>query len=65
MREKFGLGENEIVIGSLGNIRLAKGYDILLQAAALLENSEWSFRFAIAGGGKEKDVLLNNLLALR
>ena len=65
MREKFGWGENEIVVGSLGNIRLAKGYDVLLQTAALLEKSDWSFRFVIAGGGKEKDDLLTNLLALR
>jgi len=46
-------------------IRLAKGYDVLLQTAALLEKSDWSFRFVIAGGGKEKDDLLTNLLALR
>jgi glycosyltransferase involved in cell wall biosynthesis len=65
LREKFGWDENEIVVGSLGNIRLAKGYDILLQAAALLQNSERSFRFVIAGGGKQKDNLLNNLLELR
>lgn len=65
LRLKYGWDNDDIVIGSLGNIRSAKGYDILLKAAALLEKSEWSFRFVIAGGGKKGDDLLNNLLALR
>lgn len=65
LRLKYGWGENDIIIGSLGNIRLAKGYDILLQAATLLEKSERSYRFVIAGSGKKKDDLLSNLLQLR
>ena len=40
LRSKYGWSEDEIIIGSLGNIRPAKGYDILLKAAALLENSD-------------------------
>lgn len=63
LREKYGWGENEIIIGSLGNIRPAKGYDILLKAAALLERSEHSYRFVIAGQGK--GALYDSLLVLR
>lgn len=54
LRQQFGWAENEIIIGSLGNIRSAKGYDILLQAAALLKKSTCSYRFVIAGQGSGK-----------
>ena len=63
LRLKFGWSEDDIIIGSLGNIRPAKGYDILLKAAALLEQSSYSYRFVIAGQGKGK--LFEDLLALR
>lgn len=63
LREKYGWSDNEILIGSLGNIRPAKGYDILLKAAALLERSDYSYRFVIAGQGK--GALYDELLALR
>jgi glycosyltransferase involved in cell wall biosynthesis len=63
LRERFGWRADDIVIGSLGNIRPAKGYDILLQAANLLKESPHSFRFVIAGQWKGK--LYDDLLALR
>lgn len=63
LRQKFGWPENDIVIGSLGNIRPAKGYDILLRAAALLQKSPNSYRFVIAGQGMGK--LYEELLLLR
>jgi glycosyltransferase involved in cell wall biosynthesis len=49
LRQKFGWAEDEIIVGSLGNIRPAKGYDILLRAAALLGQGSHSYRFVIAG----------------
>lgn len=52
LRVRFGWNESDIVVGSLGNIRPAKGYDILLEAASLLKASPVTFRFAIAGQGK-------------
>lgn len=61
--EKFGWDSGTVVVGSLGNIRLAKGYDILLHAAALLKSSSIPFRFVIAGQGKTG--LLDSLLELR
>jgi len=63
LRQKYGWPENEIIIGSLGNIRSAKGYDILLRAAALLENSPHSCRFVIAG--QSNSSLIDELLTLR
>jgi len=63
LRDKYGWSEKEIIIGSLGNIRPAKGYDILLKAAALLVRSDYSYRFVIAGQGKGK--LYDQLLVLR
>jgi glycosyltransferase involved in cell wall biosynthesis len=63
LRSKYGWRNDEIIIGSLGNIRPAKGYDILLKAAALLESSSHSYRFVIAG--QEKGALYDELLALR
>jgi len=63
LREKYGWSDDEVVIGSLGNIRPAKGYDILLRAAALLEKSPRSCRFVIAGQGK--GPLYDELLQLR
>ncbi len=63
LRQKYGWHTDEIIIGSLGNIRPAKGYDILLNAAALLKQGTHSCRFVIAGQGK--GTLYNELLALR
>lgn len=52
LRQKYGWHENEVIVGCLGNIRPAKGYDILLEAAALLERGSASYRFVVAGQGK-------------
>lgn len=63
LRKQYGWTEDEVIIGSLGNIRSAKGYDILLRAAALLKNKKSSYRFVIAGQGKTG--LYDDLLKLR
>jgi glycosyltransferase involved in cell wall biosynthesis len=64
LRQKFGWGDEVFLIGSLGNIRPAKGYDILLQAAARLKGSEIPYRFVIAGQ-PDKGELYGQLLKLR
>jgi len=63
LREKYGWSDDELVIGSLGNIRPAKGYDILLQAAALLGQHDRKFRFVIAG--QCNTSLYDEMLVLR
>lgn len=63
LRDKFSWSKDTIIIGSLGNIRTAKSYDILLQAAALLRNKNDKLKFVIAGQGHS--TLLDKLLKLR
>ena len=53
----------KIKVRDMGNVRPAKGYDILLEAAALLDKSPLSYRFVIAGQGKGK--LYDRMLQLR
>ena len=63
LRKQYGWPSDDIIVGSLGNIRPAKAYDILLQAAAILNNSAHRYRFVIAGQGKGK--LYDDLLVQR
>lgn len=64
LRRQFGWAEDNIVVGSLGNIRSAKGYDVLLKAAAHLKDGNRTFRFVIAGQGMPGG-LYDELLRLR
>ena len=63
LRKKMGWNDSDIIIGSLGNIRTAKSYDVLLRAAALLKDQTTHFHFVIAGQGKGD--LYDDLLKLR
>ncbi len=63
LRERFGWSSDVVIVGSLGNIRSAKGYDVLLHAAAILKKQSSSFRFVIAGQGKGE--LYDKLIRLR
>ncbi len=68
LRQRFAWGEDDLIIGSLGNIRPAKAYDVLLQAAAMLDNQKHTCRFVIAGQGESKgkpSSLYKELLNLR
>lgn len=56
LRQKYGWSDRDLIIGSLGNIRPAKGYNILLQAAALLSQQKRSCRFVIAGQPDKKGL---------
>jgi len=51
LRQQFSWSKDDIIVGSLGNIRPAKGYDILLEAAALVKQQQPNIRFVIAGQG--------------
>ncbi|VAW71552.1 Glycosyltransferase [hydrothermal vent metagenome] len=63
LRQQFGWSKDDIIVGSLGNIRPAKGYEVLLQAAVLLKQKTSFFRFVIAGQGSGS--LYKSLLKLR
>lgn len=63
LRQQFSWPEDDVIVGSLGNIRPAKAYDELLKAAALTIRLKKNVRFVIAGQGKGK--LYESLLELR
>lgn len=56
LREKYNWSDHDFIIGSLGNIRSAKAYNILLDAAALLTKRGQSYRFVIAGQPDKKGL---------
>ena len=51
IRREFGVGEGETLIGAVGNIRKAKRYEWLIDAAALAVRRQPNLRFVIAGQG--------------
>ena len=61
IRTTYGWKNDDIIIGCLGNIRPAKGYDHLLRTAALLKEKSPRFKFVIAGQGNNR--LHDDLLA--
>lgn len=63
LRQHLGLAEGVSLAGCLGNLRSAKGYDVLIRAAAQLKERGITCHFAIAGQGKGR--LADALLALR
>jgi glycosyltransferase involved in cell wall biosynthesis len=68
LRLQFGWGKEDFIIGSLGNIRPAKAYDVLLRAAASIDNQIQTCRFVIAGQCESKGKpgrLYEELLELR
>lgn len=65
-RQHFGWQAEDIIVGCLGNIRPAKAYDVLLEAAALNAQrspAEGRFRYLVAG--HQKKDLYQLLLASR
>lgn len=63
VRSELGIGEDEFLVGAVGNLRTAKGYDVLLRAAALLRARSPGYRFAIVG--QAQGELYDELLRLR
>jgi glycosyltransferase involved in cell wall biosynthesis len=63
LRQELGLSDSDFLVGAIGNIRISKAYDILLQAAALLTRQSNRYKFVIVGEGSGH--LLQELLALR
>ncbi len=52
IRTELELPDNAVLIGCLGNIRPAKGYDLLIEVAAQLQADFPHVHFVIAGQGK-------------
>lgn len=63
IRDLYNWSDDKIIVGSLGNIRSAKGYAVLLKAAAVVKEKQLPIRFVIAGQGG--NGLHDDLLKLR
>ncbi len=63
LRRSLGYADSDVVIGSVGNIRRAKGYDILLRAAAIINKMFPQCKFLVVGEGHGN--LYDELVALR
>lgn len=63
LRAELAIPEDAILIGAVGNIRPAKGYDALLRIADRLRDHEPEIRFVVAG--EPSHPLLERLLAMR
>jgi glycosyltransferase involved in cell wall biosynthesis len=63
LRAELGLGEGEVLVGAVGNIRAPKSYDVFLRAAALLKERSPRYRFVIVG--EHSMPLYEQLLSLR
>jgi glycosyltransferase involved in cell wall biosynthesis len=63
LRRALGISDSDFLVGAIGNIRISKAYDILLQAAALLSRESIQCKFVIIGEGRGH--LQKELLALR
>lgn len=62
-RHELGVSESDFLVGAVGNLRPAKGYDVLLEAAELLGERAPGIRFVIVGQGG--DALEADLLTQR
>ena len=63
LRNELGLAQDDVLIGSVGNIRSAKSYDILLHSAARIIKRYPRCKFVVVGQGSGR--LYNDLLNLR
>jgi glycosyltransferase involved in cell wall biosynthesis len=63
LRRELGVGDGEVLVGAVGNLRPAKSYDVLLRAAALLHRQALPYRFVVVGDAQ--GPLYQDLLALR
>lgn len=56
-REKYGLGKDEVIIGSIGRLSKEKGHDKLVKAFAALREKVSNAKLLIVGDGEERDNL--------
>jgi len=63
LRQQLGLTPGDVLVASVGNLRGAKGYDHLIEAAGVLADSYPHVHFAIAGEGS--GALHQQLMAQR
>ena len=64
-RRGLGIADDEVLIGGVGRIIEAKGFDVLLRAAVALRPRDRRYRFVVVGDPNPNDDELRRLLALR
>jgi glycosyltransferase involved in cell wall biosynthesis len=64
IRTKLCLDANTILIGSLGNIRLAKNYDLLIEAAAIVKQYRGDNKVHFLIAGHQRRDIMEKLNAL-
>jgi len=62
LRGELGLADDALVVCALGNIRRAKGYPHLIEAAALVGAVAPHVHFVVAGEGERRGQLMSALL---
>lgn len=63
IRDELGLPADAFVVVSIGNIRPAKGYDVLVEASAHLKGVDPEIHFVVAG--QPRKDLFDDILSLR
>ena len=65
LRARFGIHDDAIVLGAVGNIRASKAYDVLLHAVARLRDAGLPIHCVIAGqaGWGETQAMVDALMA--
>lgn len=63
VRSQLGAGAGDHLVVSVGNVRPAKGYEVLLRAARLVTDAGVRARFVVVG--HQKEPLYGDLVALR
>ena len=58
LQRELGLPDGTRIVGAVGNLRVAKAYDVLVAAARYVLDAEPDVHFAIAGSGKDSDVAM-------
>lgn len=54
VRKSLGLDNDQFVVGFVGRLDRAKGADLLVEAASLLQGEAASYRFLVVGDGPER-----------
>ncbi|MGI5162089.1 glycosyltransferase family 4 protein [Microbispora sp. CA-102843] len=60
-RDRFGIGRDEIVVGSVSSIVAYEGFATLLNAAALLRDAGTPVKVLLVGDGAERPALLEQV----
>jgi glycosyltransferase involved in cell wall biosynthesis len=59
IRSELGIGENQLIVGSVGRMVPVKGYDVFLRAARIILGKRPETRFILAGDGPSLQELMD------